>query len=133
MGKKLTITDILAQKEAAKKKKLARETVHIKAQDKDIVIEEPTKDLIMEATQIGEDDPSQGDVHLVYHCIVDPNLKENHKELMAHFGVSTPYEIVDCLFKPGEVAEIAQLAMKMAGYSGGNGVKVVRLVNDIKN
>lgn len=129
MAKKLTITDILAQKDAAKKKKLARQTLYIKSIDAEIIIQEPTKALIMEAA--GIEDQTQSDPHIVYHCLIEPNVKEKHKELMAHFGCATPHEIIDCLFKPGEVTEIAQHLMGMAGYSaGGAGVKIV---NEIKN
>lgn len=127
MAKKLTITDILAQKEAAKQKKLAVRTLFVKSLGAEIMVQEPTKALIMEAAENAE----QSDPHLIYHCMIEPNLKENHKELMEHFGCATPYEVIDCLFKPGEVQEIAQQIMSMAGYAikGSN----VKIVNDIKN
>ena len=127
MSKKLTITDILAQKEAAKQKKLAQQTLFVKSLGAEITIQEPTKALILEAASLEE----QSDSHIIYHCTIEPNLKENHKELMEHFGCATPYEIVDCLFKPGEAQEIAQHIMALAGYAtkGAN----VKIVNEIKN
>lgn len=126
MTKKLTITDILAQKEAAKPKKLSQQTLYVKSIDAEIIIQEPTKALIIESAGLEE----QSDSHLVYNCLVEPNLKANHKELMTHFGCTTPFEIVECLFKLGEVKDIALNIMDLAGYSAGAGVKVV---NDLKN
>lgn len=129
MAKKLTITDILAQKEAAKQKKMARQTLEIKSLDAEITIQEPTKALILEAA--GLEDQTLSDAHIVYHCLVEPNVKASHKELMAHFGCVTPYEIIENLFKPGEVSRIAQNIMGLAGYSTSS--VSVKVVNDLKN
>lgn len=124
---KLKIVDILAKKESAKQKKLATRTLHVKSLDAEIVIQEPTRTLIMEAASMGDE---QSDEHIVYHCVIDPNLKENHKELMDHFGCATPYEIVDHLFKPAEVSNIAKQIMDVAGYLDQSSVKVI---DEVKN
>jgi hypothetical protein len=127
MAKKLTIVDILAQKEAAKQKKAVQQTLFIASIDAEITIQEPTKALIIESAGLED----QSDNHLIYHCLVEPDIKTNHKELMSHFGCATPFEIVECLFKLGVVSEIAQKIMALAGYSStGAGAKVV---NDLKN
>lgn len=133
MGKKLTITDILSQKELSKKRKLATQTLYVKSLDAEVTIQEPTKALVMEASKL--DDDEQSDAHVVYNCMIDPNLKENHKELMEYFGCATPYEIVDNLFKPGEVTSIAQQCAVLAGFPKGGSSKNtnVRVVNSIKN
>ena len=59
----------------------------------------------------------EGDKYMCYECIKEPNLKD--KELQEAFGCSSPMDIVEVIFKAGEIPQIAIECMKLAGYVGG--------------
>ncbi|GEO27023.1 hypothetical protein AAC03nite_28080 [Alicyclobacillus acidoterrestris] len=127
MAKKLSITDILAQKEALKSRKLKRRTLYVPSFDAEITIQEPTRAQLLELKDMEED----GNDYLVYQCIVESNLKENRQQLMQEFGCAEPHEIVQKLFGLMEIAEIATAILELAGMkSSGAGVKVV---DELKN
>jgi hypothetical protein len=54
---------------------------------------------------------------MCYECIVEPNLKD--AEVQKQFGCTNPMDIVDVIFAPGEIPQIAIECMKLAGYMGG--------------
>ncbi len=122
MAKKLSITDILAQKEALKKKEIKRQTLYIPSLDAEITIQEPTRAQLMEIKDMTDD----GNDYLVYQCIVDPNLKENRAQLMQDFGCSEPHEVVQYIFSVMETAEVAEKILALAGFNKkGSGIRVV--------
>lgn len=49
--------------------------------------------------------------------VKEPNLKD--KELQDAFGCTSPMDIVEVIFKAGEIPQIAIECMKLAGYVGG--------------
>lgn len=49
--------------------------------------------------------------------IEEPNLKS--KDAQEAFGCDVPMDIVDVIFAPGEIPQIAIECMKLAGYMGG--------------
>ncbi|MED4599869.1 hypothetical protein P9314_03995 [Paenibacillus validus] len=122
MSKKLTIKDLLAQKDQLKQKKRRRQTLHIESLDAKIVIEEPSRALALEAIGMVQND--QGDVadaYVVYNCVVEPNLKD--PQLQKEFGCAEPTDIVDLIFRAGEISAISGQALQLAGF--GQGVKKV--------
>lgn len=129
MGKKLTITDLIAQKDQLKQKKARREALHIESLDAEIVIQEPSRALAVEALEMVHDDmrSEKADPHLVYQCVVEPNLKD--PELQKAYGCVEPIDIVEMIFRPGEIAAIAGHILQLSGY--GSGVKKVDA--DLKN
>lgn len=127
-SKKLTIKDLLARKDQLKKKKQSTETLYIESLQGEITIQEPTRELCLESLEMAEGgDSNRADAYMAYNCIVEPNLKD--KELQKEFGCVEPTEIVDILFKPGEIAAISGYCLQLAGY--GNPVKKVE--KEIKN
>jgi len=113
---KLTLAELMRRKEqmlAAKKTK-ATQDLYIKSIDATITIEEPDAALCRDANDM---EAGEGDKYMCYECIKEPNLKD--KELQAAFGCTVPMDIVELIFKAGEIPQIAIECMKLAGYVGG--------------
>jgi len=120
---KITLTELMARKEQMLEGKKTKKTqeLYVNSLDGTITVETPDKVLVSEA--VGMDN---GDEHLVYQCVKEPNLKDAN--LQKEFGCVEPMEIVNKIFDPGEVPQIAQQIMKLAGYSDS-----VKVVEDLKN
>ena len=120
---KITLTELIRRKEQMleSKKKPKTETLYIKSLDGTITIESPTSALARDAQ-----DMDNGDAYMVYSCVTEPCLKS--RELQEAFGCIDPMEIVDKIFEPGEIPQIAIECLKLAGYIDG-----VKVVDDIKN
>ncbi len=113
---KLTLQELLRRKEQmleAKKTKATKE-LYISSIDATITIEEPDGALCRDAADMEAGD---GDKYICYECIKEPNLKS--KEVQDAFGCAEPMDIVEVLFKPGEIPQIAMECMKLAGFAGG--------------
>ena len=120
---KITLQELIRRKEQMleSKKQPKTATLYIKSLDGTITIESPTAALARDAQEM-----DNGDAYMVYSCVTEPCLKS--KELQTEFGCVDPMEIVDRIFEPGEIPQIAMECLKLAGYVDG-----VRVVNDIKN
>lgn len=129
MGKKLTIQELMAQKETLKKKKHRTETLYIESLDAEIVIQEPSRALALEAIEMASDDTrsDKADAHVVYNCVIEPNLKD--ASLQKEFGCVEPTDIVDMIFRPGEIAAISGHALQLSGYGKG----VTKVDKELKN
>ncbi len=128
MGKKLTIKDLIAQKEKLKKKERRTQDLYVESLDANITIQEPSRDVAIEGMEMAQEGKSdEADVYIVYHTVIEPNLKD--PELQKEFGCVEPTDIVLPLFRSGEIASIAGHALQLAGY--GQGVKKVD--RDLKN
>lgn len=129
MPKKLSITDLLAQKEQLKKKEIRKQDLYIQSLDAEITIQEPSLALATEALAMAQDDArsEMADVHVVYNCVIEPNLKD--PELQKQFGCVEPIDIVGMIFRPGEIAAISGHALQLAGYGQG----VTKVAKEVKN
>ncbi|MFD3271521.1 hypothetical protein ACE3MS_15485 [Paenibacillus dendritiformis] len=129
MSKKLTITDLLARKEQLKKKKVRKQTLLVESLDAEIVIQEPSRAIVTEALEMSQDSTrsEMADIHVVYHSVVEPNLKD--KELQDAFGCVEPTDIVKFIFRDGEIGMISGLAVQLAGYGQG----ISKVDREIKN
>lgn len=129
MSNVITVKDLLAKKEKLKNKGLEKTTLYIESLDANIIIKEPTRSFCVEAIEMAQDSVKgdKADAHVVYHCVVEPNLKD--PELQKAYGCVEPTDIVDIIFKPFEVSTISGYALQLAGY--GNGTK--KLDTDLKN
>ena len=87
--------------------------------DSTITIQEPNTALCRDAAAMPDGD---GDVYMCYESIVEPNLKS--KEIQEAYGCNEPMDIVNMIFQPGEIPQIAVECMKMAGFMGG--VEVIK-------
>lgn len=126
--KKLTLTDIIKNKEKYQVKDDVTEDLIIDRLGVSITIRKPERSLCLETIQMAHD-PNQADKSnnfVVYNSIVEPNLKD--KELQKEFGCVEPTDIVEKIFDPGEVDEIAKACFALSGY--GNSVSKVK---DLKN
>lgn len=127
--KKITVTDLLKEKEKYQVKSDLREDVYIERLNGHITIQKPERSLVLEAISMDDDQEQKenADPFFVYNIVVDPNLKD--QELLSAYGCVEPLDIVTKLFEPGEIVQIAQIGMGLAGYNG----KGVGLVKDLKN
>ena len=113
---KMTLAELMRRKEqmlAAKKTKKTRD-LYVSSIDSVITVEEPDGALCRDANDM---EPGEGDKYMCFECIREPNLKD--KELQAAFGCAVPMDIVEVIFAPGEIPQIAIECMKLAGYMGG--------------
>ena len=126
---KITIAKLLENKSKLKNKKVKRQTLYVASLEGEIVIQEPEKSVALEALKMTQDSEKedQADPYLVYHCVIEPNLKD--PTLQQEYGCVEPFDIVDMIFDPGEVQSIGGFALKLAGYA--TGVKAVD--DEIKN
>ena len=118
---KLTLAELLRRKEQMLESKKVKKTqdLYIKSIDATITIEEPTGALCRDANDM---EAGEGDKYLCYECIIEPNLKS--KEVQDAFDCAVPMDVVDIIFAPGEIPQIAIGCMKLAGYMGG--VEVIK-------
>ncbi len=119
---KLTLAELMKRKEqmlSAKKTKKTQD-LYVKSLDAVITIEEPSGTLCRDANDM---DAGEGDKYMCFECIKEPNLKS--QEIQESFGCTEPMDIVDMIFLPGEIPQIAIACMKLAGYMGG--------VDEVKN
>ena len=124
---KITLEELIRRKEQMleSKKKPKTETLYIKSLDGTITIESPTAAMAREAQ-----DMENGDAYMVYSCVTEPCLKS--KELRDAFGCVEPMEIVEKIFEPGEIPQIAVECLKLAGYIDGvtNVIDILKCRND---
>ena len=113
---KLTLAELLRRKEQMLESKETKKTLdlYVKSIDAVITVEEPSGALCRDANDM---QPREGDKYMCYECIVEPNLKD--AEVQKQFGCTNPMDIVDVIFAPGEIPQIAIECMKLAGYMGG--------------
>ena len=120
---KITLQELIRRKEQMleSKRKPKTATLFIKSLGGTITIESPSAALARDAQ-----DMDNGDAYMVYSCVTEPCLKS--RELQNAFECVDPMEIVDKVFDPGEIPQIAMECLKLAGYVDG-----VKVVDDIKN
>jgi hypothetical protein len=128
MTKKLTLTDLMKEKEKYQVKDDVTEEVYIPRLDANVTIRKPERSLCIETIQMTQDDNlvDQADPYLVYNIMVEPNLKD--KELQKAYGCVEPTDIVGKIFETGEIPNIAQVGLELAGYDKG-----IKRVKDLKN
>lgn len=81
---------------------------------------------ISEDGELGEIDSNKIQILTIIESVKEPNLKS--KELMEHFKVHSPTELIEKLFagKPGEVLKLYNSINELCGYGKG-------AVEEIKN
>lgn len=113
---KLTLAELLRRKEQMIESKKTKKTLdlYVKSIDAVITVAEPDGALCRDANDM---EPGEGDKYLCYECIIEPNLKS--KDVQDAFDCAVPMDVVDIIFAPGEIPQIAIECMKLAGYMGG--------------
>lgn len=120
---KLTLAEFMARKEQILQARKVKETkeLYIPSLDANITIEEPDKGLCRDCMEMDKN----GDDYLVLKSVKEPPLCS--PEIMEAVGCAEPLEVVDAIFKPGEITQIAKECLVLAGYDG------VKEVKNIKN
>lgn len=123
---KLTITELLKNKEKYVVKDDVTEELHIKRIDSNIVIKKPDKSLFLDSAEIESNGKMNPDTFMVYHTVVEPNLKD--PELQKQFGCIEPTDIVEKIFEMGEITHIALAVTELAGF--GDSVKKAEAIKN---
>jgi len=118
---KITLDSLIKQKEKLLNKQPKTTSLEVKSLGGSITIQAPTASMAKDAQEMKD-----GDNYIVYQCVTEPNLKDS--KLQAEFGCDEPLSIVEQLFEPGEIPQIAVECLKLAGYIEG-----IKVVNEIKN
>ncbi len=132
----VSLQDIIAKKKEAPQEKTA--TIYVPSLDGEIIVKTPSPDDLQEYDQVivyqfsRTRDPEilqNITEKLVLRNVVEPNLKA--PELIEAMGCKTnPPAVVQKIFTPAEVVDIAAIMMKLAGRKRG---EAVRLVDELKN
>lgn len=124
---KLTINELINRADSGDKTEKYIE-IYIKSMDSYIRVKKPDNELIIDALEVGKENSHDGDLHLLYNSIVEPNMKDT--KLHDAYKVDRPYEIIDKVFTLGEISGIAKILLKDSSIFDNNAVS---LVSDIKN
>lgn len=110
MGKIVSIQDLIKNKEKIQARKNKLYDLEI-PDFGTVTIKQPTISLIVEAQNM----ESNSDQYIIYETFVSPNLKD--KELQKEFECTEPTDIVNKIFKIGEIAYIGRAIMECAGFN----------------
>lgn len=126
--KKLTLTDLIKNKEQYETNGNVTEELYVERLDASITIKKPERSLCLEAFEMVHDKNRVGesDVFMVYNIVIEPNLKD--PKLQKEFGCVEPTDIVGKIFEAGEIAQVSKAGLDLAGYNTG-----ISKVKDIKN
>lgn len=127
--KKLTIQDLIRNKDKNKAKKAGETTIKIERLGATVTFENPDRMLCLDAIEMARNPETadNADKFLVYSVMKEPNLKD--PELQKAYECVEPIDIVDEIFEIGEITEIAVLALEKGGVKRGT----ISVVEDLKN
>lgn len=126
-NKQLKLEDLINKAGEHRQSKNKTLEIYVKSFDGIFKMKKPSNALLLESLDIASEDAHEGDIHLIYNSVIEPNLKS--EELQESYGVTRPVEIVDELFDLGEIKAISTILAESAGY----GKDVACLVDDVKN
>ena len=126
--KKLTISELIDNKEKFQTKNDIKEELYLDQLDATITIIKPERSLVMDTIEMANDKKFEGDSDdfFVYNIVVEPNLKD--PELQKAYGCVEPVDIVSEIFDIGTISGIAKAGMKLGGYESN-----VTVVENLKN
>lgn len=119
-NKKLTLSELIANKEKYSIKEGATEDLFLDQLGATITIMQPERKMVLDAIE------SESDDYLVYSMVVEPDLRD--KELQKEYKCAEPTDIVHKIFDPGTIRGIAQRGLKLAGFESN-----VTVVENLKN
>ncbi|GED64351.1 phage tail assembly chaperone [Lysinibacillus fusiformis] len=123
--KRLSVTDLLKEKEKYQVKDDVTETVIVERLGVEVVLRKPEKSLCVDTMKMTRDEnnDTDADEYMVYNTMVEPDLKD--PELQKAYGGTLPTDVVSKIFEPGEIAQLSEVAFELAGYKKG-GVKAIK-------
>lgn len=126
---KLTIQDLIKNKDKNKAKNSGETTVKIERLGATVTFENPDKSLCLDVLEMArnQETTDKADQFLIYSVMKEPNLKD--PELQKAYECVEPTDIVDEIFEIGEISEIAMLALEKGGVKRGT----ITVVEDLKN
>ncbi|MFR7536866.1 phage tail assembly chaperone [Monoglobus pectinilyticus] len=120
-NEKITIEKILERKETLLKKEKKTAEVYIKSLDGTVKIMEPSFGIVADITDMEAD---MANKYIVYECLVEPSPKS--PEIQEAFGNPTiSSDVLDYMFKPGELSQLAVKCTDLAGFEKSS-VEVVK-------
>lgn len=128
MNKKRVTLDELINKASQKDSKEKYIELYVKSIDGTIKLKKPDNDLILDALDIAKDNSHDGDLHLVYNSIIEPNVKDTR--LHSAYEVSRPCEVLDKIFTLGEIMSISKELVKDSGFFDEDNTT---LIDNLKN
>ena len=131
--KKLKLEDLINKAGEHRQSKNKTLEIYVKSFDGIFKMQKPSNALLLESLDIASEDAHEGDIHLIYNSVIEPNLKS--EELQESYGVARPVEIVDELFDLGEIKAVATILAESAGYGKDVAclVESKDLIEDVKN
>lgn len=126
-NKQLKLQDLINKAGEHRQSKNKTLEIYVKSFDGIFKMKKPSNALLLESLDIASEDAHEGDIHLIYNSVIEPNLKS--EELQESYGITRPVEIVDELFDLGEIKSISTILAESSGY----GKDVAHLVDDVKN
>ena len=132
-NKQLKLEDLINKAGEHRQSKNKTLEIYVKSFDGIFKMKKPSNALLLESLDIASEDAHEGDIHLIYNSVIEPNLKS--EELQESYGVARPVEIVDELFDLGEIKAVATILAESAGYGKDVAclVESKDLIEDVKN
>ena len=118
----LSAKDLIAKKGLIEKKKTKNINLEVSGLGL-MTFRTPSTEDLMDANEYS----GRSQDYLIFNCSVEPNLR--NKELQDAFEAEEPVDIVNKVFLPGEISELAERLTESAGFND----KAVKLVDDLKN
>lgn len=94
----------------------------------DFLFKIPSMEILQDAKIYEGNHPDQDNQYCLYKCCLEPDLKDETLQKELNKG-GEPVEIVNAVFLPGEVMNIAEILIEKAGYNKEN----VKAVEGVKN
>ena len=113
----ISVQELIANKEKIEKSK--KDLYDLETSIGTVTVKQPSLALITEVMGL---EKNTTDKYLILQTVVEPNLK--NKELQRAYGCTEPLDIVEKLFKPGEVYALSKKIIECAGYGANIEAKV---------
>lgn len=124
----ITAKDLISKKKIIEENKLEKITMEVKRLGGDFEFRIPDTYDITDSSSYSDGHGGQGgEAFLIQACCLSPSFKD--KALLDAYEASEPVDVVNAIFFPGEIQEIAKRLLKVAGYDD----DVVGSVEKVKN
>lgn len=111
----LTAKDLIKNKEIIKDRKNDKIEIEVDGYDKPFLFSIPDVDVYDDAQAYAKTRGDRaGDKYIIVECCVEPNLRD--PELLAAYEVKEATDLIDELFRFGDVASIIQTLLKFSGF-----------------
>lgn len=124
----LTAKDLISKKKVIEESKLEKVQMTIERLGGDLIFRIPDTYDVTDSSTYAESHRGQGgEAFLIQACCLSPSFKD--KELLDAYETSEPIDVINAIFFPGEIQEIAKKLLAVAGYDD----SAVGSVEKVKN